>query len=390
MTTFDVKDNTLVIKFAGRIDSTNANSVEKIVNEALASAGYDNIIIDADDLEYISSAGLRIVLKIAKAKNTKIINVNTDVFEILEMTGFSEMIKVEKGYRKLSVEGCEVIGQGANGKVYRLDPDTIIKVYLNPDSLDDIRRERELARCAFIHGIPTAIPYDVVKVGEGYGSVFELLNSKSFAKLIAANPEDTEKYTKMSVNLLKIIHSTEVNPDDMPDMKKVVVGWVNFLKEFLPEDKWQKLNKLVQDVPENNHVIHGDYHIKNVMLQNGEALLIDMDTLAHGDPVFEFGSIFNAYLGFSRLDPSISLDFLGIEHHIAEKIWDTTIKLYFDTENEDDLTEITNKAALIGYVRLMRRLIRRNGFENEDDRKLINFYKEQIISLIDKIDKLTF
>ena len=94
-----------------------------------------------------------------------IVNASPEVYEIFEMTGFTEMMPVSRAYRRVSVDGCEVIGQGANGKVYRLDPETIIKVYLNPNSLPDIHRERELARKAFVLGIPTAIPYDVVKVG---------------------------------------------------------------------------------------------------------------------------------------------------------------------------------------------------------------------------------
>ena len=85
---------------------------------------------------------------------------------------------------RYAAEGCEVIGEGANGIVYRTDPDTIVKVYKNHDALEEIHNERELARKAFVLGIPTAIPYDVVRVGEGYGSVFELLNAKSFAKII--------------------------------------------------------------------------------------------------------------------------------------------------------------------------------------------------------------
>lgn len=143
-------------------------------------------MFDLENLEYISSAGLRVLLRVRKAEPTlRLVNVSPDVYEILDMTGFAEIIPTEKAYRRLSVDGCEVIGRGANGEVYRLDNDTIIKVYLNPDSLPDIQRERELARKAFVLDIPTAIPYDVVKVGSSYGSVFELLNAQSFAKLIS-------------------------------------------------------------------------------------------------------------------------------------------------------------------------------------------------------------
>lgn len=86
-------------------------------------------------------------------EDLKLINVASAVYEVFEMTGFSELIHVEKAYRTLSIDGCEIIGQGANGKVYRLDPDAIIKVYNNPDSLPEINRERELARKAFLESL---------------------------------------------------------------------------------------------------------------------------------------------------------------------------------------------------------------------------------------------
>ena len=123
-----------------------------------------------------------------------LVNVHQELYNILDMTGFTEMMDVHKAYRVLSVENCEVIGQGANGKVYRIDPDTIVKVYLNPDALPEIHRERELARLAFVAGVPTAIPYDVVRIqGGGYGSVFELLNATSFAKLLIRGEKTTDE-----------------------------------------------------------------------------------------------------------------------------------------------------------------------------------------------------
>ncbi len=222
---FKMDNNVLTVFLCGHIDSANAAEVEANITAEREKTPSDNIIIDAEKLEYISSAGLRIILRIRKdMPDLKIINVSPEVYEILDMTGFTEMITVEKAYRVISVDGCEVIGQSANGKVYRIDRDTIVKVYLNPDSLPDIHRERELARKAFVLGIPTAIPYDVVRVGDGYGSVFELLNAKSFAKIIIEDPNRFDEVIEMSVDLLKKIHGTLVKPGDMPDMKEVVLG----------------------------------------------------------------------------------------------------------------------------------------------------------------------
>ena len=382
-------NGTLTLPLCGRVDSNSAPAVEAEIFRLCGENPHSALILDADELEYISSAGLRVVLRLRKGDPTlKIVNASAEVYEIFDMTGFTEMIPVEKGYRKLSVEGCEVIGQGANGKVYRLDPDTIIKVYLSPDALPDIHRERELARRAFVLGVPTAIPYDVVRVGDGYGSVFELLNAKSLTKLIAAAPEKLDEYVGVFVELLKTIHGTEVRPEDMPDEKEVVLGWAGFLKDYLAPEKWQKLHELIDAVPVDHHMIHGDYHTKNVMVQNGEALLIDMDTLAQGNPIFEFASIFNAFIGFSDLDYSVSQSFLGLDRSITEQIWDKTLRLYFGTDDPAVLADMENRSRLIGYTRLMRRLIRRHGLENDEGRRAIEHYKKTIERLVDEVGTL--
>lgn len=383
------EEGVLTIYLKGHIDSANAADIEKEINEARDYVAADHVILDCEELTYISSAGLRVILRLRKEMpDLKVINVSPEVYEIFDMTGFTEMIDIHKAYRRISVEGCEIIGQGANGMVYRIDPDTIVKVYRNPDALPEIHRERELARSAFILGIPTAIPYDVVRVGEGYGSVFELLNATSFAKLLINGQKTVEEVAAMSVDLLKLIHSTVVKPDTMPDMKAVALDWADFLKDYLPEDKWAKLHKLIEDVPYDMHMMHGDYHIKNVMLQNGEVLLIDMDTLCHGNPVFELASMYNAYGGYADCDHEIIKDFLGIDYETAKKFWHESLRLYLGTDDEDRIREVEDKAKLIGYTRIMRRRIRRNGFDTEEGRREIENAKANILDILDRINDL--
>ncbi len=385
------KDGTLTIFLAGRIDSSNAETVENEICAICQTNIAQALVLDAEELQYISSAGLRVILRQRKANATlKIVNASAEVYDIFDMTGFTEMIPIEKAYRRLSVEGCEVIGQGANGKVYRLDPDTIIKVYLNPDSLPDIHRERELARKAFIMGIPTAIPYDVVKVGEGYGSVFELLSAKSFAKLLIADPGNLDMCVKLSVELLKKIHGTELKKGDMPDMKTVALGWADFLADYLPTEQYEKLHSLIAAVPDDNHMLHGDYHIKNVMLQNGETLLIDMDTLCMGHPVFEFASIFLAYAGFGEVDHEVTMQFLGIPYELSVEFWKKTLRLYFETDDDAKCQAIADKARVVGYARLMRRTIRRNGLNTPEGQAIIANCRTQLAQLLPRVDTLCF
>ena len=385
----DLKQDTLHIKLTGNIDSSNAAEVEREIAEKCSSVACSNIVLDFADLGYISSAGLRIVLRLRKEfPELSIVNVSSDVYEVLDMTGFTEMVDVRKAYRVLSVDGCEAIGRGANGKVYRIDSDTIVKVYNNPEALPEIQRERELARTAFVLGIPTAIPYDVVRVGEGYGSVFELLDAKSFAQLLSGGEKSVEEIAQMMAELLRQIHGTVVREGSMPSMRDTALGWASFLDGHLPEDTYAKLYALVEAIPEDMHMMHGDLHIKNVMYQNGEALLIDMDTLCHGNPVFELGSIYNAYQGFSLTDRNIVKKFLGVDYETCTELWQRTLSLYLGTDDPERFAEVERKAEVIGFMRLLRRAIRRN--HDGDMNEKIAAYRSKLIELVDEVDTLLF
>ena len=389
---YKIENGTLIFLLKGLIDSSNAPEVEKTIREILQNHPSESIVVDLDQLEYTTSAGLRIILRLKQdIDETKIINAHPEIYNILEMTGFTDLMDVEKAYRVFSVEGCEVIGQGANGKVYRIDRDTIVKVYLNPDALPEIHRERELARTAFVLGVPTAIPYDVVRIkGGGYGSVFELLNATSFAKLLIRKEKTVDEVAQASVELLKLIHSKTVKPGSMTDMRETALNWAGFLKEYLPEDQFEKLYSLIEAVPQDMHMMHGDYHIKNIMLQNGEALLIDMDTLCHGHPVFELASMYNAYCGYPAVDHSIVKSFLGIDYETACDFWKKSLQLYLGTEDGKRIGEVEDKAKIIGYTRIMRREIRRNGLNTESGQAVIENCRKILGELLPKVDTLLF
>ncbi len=379
----------MTIKLTGRIDSSNAAEIETKINEQIGNSTGE-ITLDAGELEYISSAGLRVILRLKKANSsTKVINCNSEVYEIFDMTGFTEMMDVSKAYRKLSIDGCEVIGEGTNGIVYRTDPDTIVKVYKNPDSLDEIHNERELARKAFVMGIPTAIPYDVVQVGDLYGSVFELLNAKSFAQLIN-DGVSVEELTKQSVDILKTMHSTFLKDGELPSKKREGVKWAKFDAEYLPEEIGTKLIKLFEEIPETNNIVHGDFHIENIMQQNGENLLIDMDTLSMGHPVFELAGIYAAYIGFSCVDKENASKFFGIKQEQANDIWKYTVKYYFDGKDEAFIENACKMVELICYSRLFRWMIRRGENATEEQKQLEEISRAYLIENVPKTEKLYF
>lgn len=85
------------LALAGRLDTTTAPELEKAVDEALD--GTKDLVFDMTRLEYISSAGLRVILKAQKAMNArgsmKLIGVNDSIMEVFDITGFLDIITIE-------------------------------------------------------------------------------------------------------------------------------------------------------------------------------------------------------------------------------------------------------------------------------------------------------
>ena len=387
--TFRLDKDILYIAVEGRIDASNAAEAEEKIFSIKNDNPEKHIVVDADKLEYISSAGLRVILRLRKEEpKLAIINVASDVYEVFDMTGFTDMVTVEKAYQRMCVEGCEFIAKGANGAVYRYDDETILKTYFAKDALPEIKQERENARKAFVLGINTAIPYGIVRVDDGYGTVTELLNAVSVTKLIRNNPDDMMQAAKYYIDMLKSIHAIKVEDGEVPDMKETALAWADFVAPHLSDEQGKKLRALVEAVPKQNTLMHGDYHTNNIMVQNGEPLLIDMDTLCMGHPVFELGSMFNAFIGYSELDHQVTVDFFGYTHEAAEKFWDMSLKMYIGTDDAEVCRSVAEKAMIIGYTRMLRRAIRRP--EEADSPAKIARCKEMLETLLNKVDTLIF
>ena len=97
--TIEIKRNAeeTVIELSGRLDTTTAPALDKTINEDLGDA--KNLVLDFKNLEYISSAGLRVLLstqkKMQKSGSMKLIHVCEDVMEVFEMTGFADILSIE-------------------------------------------------------------------------------------------------------------------------------------------------------------------------------------------------------------------------------------------------------------------------------------------------------
>ena len=355
MNTIKFENNTVTVCPEGRIDSQNAAAFEEELAAAQREHAGCELVLDLDKLNYISSAGLRVLLGTSKRQSDplRVINVSRELYEIFDMTGFTSILNVERKLRSISIEGCRVIGRGAIGTVYRIDNDTIVKVYDIPDALDVIKNEQKRAKHAFLKGIPTAISYDAVRVGDRYGSVFELLDAKTFVDVLNAEPDRLDELVKMHVQVMNAIHSIEAEPGELPDCREMFTGYLHEIGGDLPDDLRSALEARFRSMPEDLHMIHGDIHMKNVMLCGGEPLLIDMETLSTGDPVFDLADLFIAYCAFNEADPTNSSQVIGLSKDVCSELFEKTLSACLRCEDEAGFMLARKRIMTVGYVRFL-------------------------------------
>ena len=90
-------NNVTTIKINGRLDTTTAPELEAVIDECVE--GTQELLMDFSDLEYVSSAGLRVILKAQKLMNArgsmKLVNVNETIMEVFDITGFADILTIE-------------------------------------------------------------------------------------------------------------------------------------------------------------------------------------------------------------------------------------------------------------------------------------------------------
>lgn len=342
----------------GHVDSKNAAEFERDVMSAVEAAPGASVVVDVDKLDYVSSAGLRVFMKAMRRSKgrLKVINASPEVYEIFAITGFSELMDVKKRLREISVEGCELIGQGGYGKVYRLDEETIAKIYIPQVGLEFVEHERDMSQKAFLMGVPTAISYDVVKCGDCYGVVFEMLDAQTTAQIIEADPSRIPEVSGGSARLLKELHEIEPGPaSGLPNRKQQFLDWVDSLVGRITPEEADKLRAFIGAIPDRNTFLHGDYNAKNIMLRDGEFQLIDIGDASIGHPIFDIVGLMMAYIILPNSQGGRSAEerrgLLGFDFEYAPQVWGTMCATYFGLRSQEEIAEKTKQ--LMPYCLLL-------------------------------------
>ncbi len=348
---YKLDNDSLYISLEGRLDTEASIKFDSEFAELCKENPHSSLVFDAAELQYIASSGLRTVLKIAKSeKNFKIINVPAAVYSVFEMTGFSRIINITKALRKIDLEKCERIGFGGNGAVYRVSEDEIVKVNYNPETYEGLDKELTKAKEAFLLGIPTAISFDMVDCGDGKrGVVYETIKSLTLGETMQNAPDRMEELTEKYIEQLNLLHSTRTDNPIFGNAKEYYSKQAEDAAKYFTEEEGEQLKLIVEALPEGDRLVHCDAHPKNLMIQNGEMLWIDMEQMSLGHPIYDLISI-AVILNGMRTDEMI-MHIAGMDNATVALLKDCFIRKYFKTEDPE---MIQKYGSMIDALRLIR------------------------------------
>ncbi len=374
----------VTLTMSGRLDTFSAQQAAKEIEESLAQQGAINsLTCDMGAVTYISSSGLRIVLSLAKRYHPfKLIEVQPAVYNVLEMTGFTKIMTVERGLRQISIDGCKMIGQGGVGTVYRLDDDTIIKVFREGTTMDEVNTEITMAKEAFVLGMPTAISFDVVKVDGQLGLVYELLKADTLSACISREPSRIDEFARKYADLFRHLHAIKVPPSgQIPDAMAHEEESIRHISRYFGEERTNILLDIVHSVPKGDRLLHLDLQTKNAMMQGDELMLIDMGEVGYGHPLLDLAHAYSAMVSLVGDYESI----IGMKREQGADLWRRTMGYYFEGQSEAQIAHRLEQIEVVACVRNFSWLSLSDSFPEEVIAECRQLFEVRVMDRLDHI-----
>ena len=254
---------------------------------------------------------------------------------------------MEYAMKEMSIDHLDLIAEGGMGKIYRINEEQILKVF-NDITLDELKKQKASAVEVFKAMVPTAISFEMVRVGDRYGIIYEFLNSTFVGKVLSEHPERIEEIGEKMGMLLKAQHEASMKDRALEYMNDRAISWIDRIEnKFIKEKDARMLREIVKAIPQGHCLLHCDFHEGNVMLHNGEYLLIDIDEVCIGHPLYDLTYHYINH-EFLAKQPKLLLKSTGLTPKLAKRSARITRDAYFKTM--DKKTETLYKELMTGFV----------------------------------------
>ena len=231
--------------------------------------------------------------------------------------------------QRIDLNDYTQIGEGGNGKTYvtSADSDEILKVNnARLSTWEAVKHEYDVSKAVASLGISVPAMYRIVQVGDAYATISQLIKGKkSLSRICHDEPERTEEMARLLCRKGKELFATPYNTEFFPSRKAQALLAVERLA-FVSRKNREKLRAFIENIPENNHCVHGDFQTGNIIQAGEDYYWIDLDRFGHGDPMFDIGHLFlicHVYAPMKQVQ-----DIFHMTQEQFHRFWDAFAKDY--------------------------------------------------------------
>lgn len=358
---YTLTDKRVTIHLPDSVDTRNVGTVEKELFDILEQVEFDDIILDCSGLKFITSSGLRTLLKVQKKypkiPPIKLRNVSEEVNGVLSMTGLADVFEVTKRIKIIDVSGFSYSSTGINGEIYRGDHDLMVKMYRKEVDIDDVEEERRMAKMALRAGVPTAISYLIVQDKSGrYGIFFEDIKGNSLVNIIKNKPETLPVVAERFADFVRELHNTDVSDSGLENIKNRYLNWLLIAEKKDPSIDKARFRSMIERMSDRTTFIHGNLNLGNVFFTDDDFILMDMSSCGYGHPVFDLQSIYGSLVAIEIDNPGYCERMFGLTAVQCRTFWNYFIKKYLNTDTgsgyDGTVSERDDKVVLVNESKL--------------------------------------
>jgi uncharacterized protein (TIGR02172 family) len=250
-------------------------------------------------------------------------------------------------YQNIDISTWTQVGEGGNGKTYVHPghPDFLLKVN-NPPRCDEatVKQELDFAQHVYALGIPTPRMFDMVRVGDGYGQLVELIKGKkSLSRICADESSRIGEMAKLLASLGLRLHAIPCNTDFFPSRKELALKGID-ASDFVDDADKEKLRAFLQGVEDEKTCLHGDFQMGNLIISaDGKPYWIDLGWFSHGSPMFDMGHLFLVCQVYSQFPTA--QDIFHMSQEQLKNFWNLFAEAYTGNKDISAFTALAGKFA---------------------------------------------
>jgi uncharacterized protein (TIGR02172 family) len=249
------------------------------------------------------------------------------------------------------------IARGRTADVYAWSQNRVLKLYYDWLSAGSIEREYQISRQAFDAGVPVPQPFELIKIENRLGIVFERVNGPTMLQLLLKQPWKVAKFSRELAEIHSSIHRTP-----LIGVSSYKETWLNNIMRVsgIPDEVKNKLIEKVKQFPELNQLCHFDLHPDQVIYTDKGALILDWMTACSGDPAADVART-KILLTIGK-PPDASWFMLSLIDILGSTAYHFYLKRYLELNPDFDRNRIDDWFAPVAAVRLLE------GIEFEEGR----------------------